>query len=523
MPRRVNTVDSGMRERAAQIVLLVRAFEESDREGRILSPYTRMVATRRALAVTGLSDFSGELAEAAHIRSGETVMRRARLLFNGLVRKLPFLPRVLKVAQLGSSTGPVIIGAALLFGVLTNLLGTGRRINLLSFPLLGLLAWNLAIYLFMAVGGSLRRIRQRPAGRRRLSVRLTGWLMRGALGRRLRGRRFAQGGETGITTKALLRFAGLWDRVAAPLLVSRVRRVLHVGAAAVMVGAIAGMYVRGLAFEYQATWESTWLDVTQVQALLGTVLGPASRVLGLSIPDVTPLRGPDGAGPAAPWINLYAMTTLLFVVLPRTALVLYETWRGARMAARIPVDLNDSYFRGVFTAWRGATRLVRIVPYSFTAQPGGLDALKRLLHDFFGARADIRIRAPLDYGDDAETLMVPGYDVEDGERETAWVVLFNLAQSPEAEVHGRFLEELRATVESRGGQILVLVDVSAYHRTIDAPERRTERSKAWSRVVDEAGLNVVEVAFDRLEGDEILDAVAAARWRAGDAVEGTAG
>ena len=520
MPRQAESFESGMRERGAQIVLLVRAFEEADPEGRILSPYTRMAATRRALAVTGLSDFDGELAEAAHIRSGETVMRRARVLFDALVRKLPFLPRILKVAELGASTGPAIIAAALIAGMFTNLLGTGHRINLLSFPLLGLLGWNLAVYVFMAVCSVLQRVRYCPVGRKRLSARLTGRLLRGALGRRLRGKKVARSPETQVVGKAMVRFAALWNRAASPLLVSRARGVLHVGAAALLVGAIAGMYVRGVAFEYRATWESTWLEAGHVQALLDFVLGPASWVLGLAVPDVAPLRAPDGWGPAAPWINLYAMTALLFVVVPRGALVLYEMWRGARLAAGIPVDLGDSYFRGIFTAWRGATRLVRIVPYSYTAPRGRLDALKRLLHDFFGARADIRMRAPLEYGEEAATLTVPGDDVEAGERETAWVVLFNLAQTPEPEVHGRFLQDLRGGLESSGGQLLVMVDVSAYHGKVDSPERRIERLKAWNRVAGEAGLTAVEVALDEPAGDAVLEAVAAARWRSPEGSEG---
>jgi hypothetical protein len=514
MPQKANSLESGMGERSAQIVLLVRAFEEADPEGRILSTYTRTAATRRALAVTGLSDFDGELVEAAHIRSGETVMRRARVLLDALVRKLPFLPRVLAVVELGASTGPLIIGAALIVGMATNLLGTGRHINLLSFPLLGLLGWNLAIYVFLSVCAVLKHVRYCPVGRKRLSVRLTGWLLRGALGRRLRGRKLARSPETEITAKALVRFAALWNRVAAPLLVSRVRGVLHVAAAALLVGAIAGMYVRGLAFEYRATWESTWLDAGHVQVLLDFVLGPASRVLGLAVPDVAPLRAPDGSGPAGPWINLYAMTALLFVVVPRGALMLLAMWRASRLATRVPIDLGDSYFRGIFTAWRGATRLVRFVPYSFKVSPGKLDALKRLLHDFFGARADIRARVPVEYGEEAATLMAPGDDVEAGERETAWVVLFNLAQTPESEVHGRFLQELRGGLESSGGQLLVMVDVSAYRDKVDSPERRTDRLRAWRRVADEAGLSAVEVALDEPAGDAVLEAVAAARWRA---------
>ena len=123
------------------------------------------------------------------------------------------------------------------------------------------------------------------------------------------------------------------------------------------------------------------------------------------------------------------------------------------------------------------------------------------------------MRAPLEYGEEAATLTAPGDDVEAGERETAWVVLFNLAQTPESEVHGRLLQELRGELESSGGQLLVMVDVSAYHDKVDSPERRIDRLKAWSRVVGEAGLSAVEVALDEPAGDAVLEAVAAARWR----------
>jgi hypothetical protein len=525
-----------MGEERAQVVLLVRAFEEADREGRVISPYARTAATRRALAVTGLYDYAGELSEARNIRNGETVMRRARVLFDGLDRKLPVLRRVLKIAQLGSSTAPAVIGAALVVGLLTNLLGPRRLINLLSLPMLALLAWNMGIYVAMAVS-LVVRLRRRD-GENSLhergwltggaAERLSGIFLRGALGRRLRARTIARSPATTVAAKAIMRFAALWHRMAAPMLAARVRCILHVGAAAVLVGAIVGMYVRGIGFEYRATWESTWLGAAQVQAVLGFVLGPASWVLGGPIPDVLPLRGPGGSGPAAPWIHLYAMTAVLVVLLPRAALALIETWRGRRMARRLPVDLSDAYFTRIFTAWRGATQEVRIVPYSFRPQSGAIDTLKTLLHDFFGARAHIRAREPLAYGDDASALIGdPGATVTGAEqtadREIAWVVLFNLAQSPEAEVHGRFLEQIRVALETRPGKLLTLIDVSTYHGRVEAPERRTERLQAWKRVCSEAGVTAVDVALDRPAGDEVMVAVGAGVCEGSDPGEGVPG
>ena len=67
-----------------------------------------------------------------------------------------------------------------------------------------------------------------------------------------------------------------WARVAAPLYAARAARILHLAAAALALGVIAGLYVRGLAFEYRATWESTFLDPAQVRALLAAALAPGA-------------------------------------------------------------------------------------------------------------------------------------------------------------------------------------------------------------------------------------------------------
>ena len=54
----------------------------------------------------------------------------------------------------------------------------------------------------------------------------------------------------------------------------------------VMAGAVIGMYVRGFAFEYRATWESTWLDASQMQRLMGKYVEEA----GLSPATIKALR-----------------------------------------------------------------------------------------------------------------------------------------------------------------------------------------------------------------------------------------
>ena len=68
---------------------------------------------------------------------------------------------------------------------------------------------------------------------------------------------------------ALARFGESWHRITAPLLAARLRLRLHLGAILAVAGAVAGMYVRGLAFEYRAT--SRWTLVTRGQVASNTV------------------------------------------------------------------------------------------------------------------------------------------------------------------------------------------------------------------------------------------------------------
>jgi len=526
--------DPGVGERRALIILLVRAFEESDPEGLVLPLRERNKATRRALMVTGLSGESGETATAWRIRSGEAVMRRARILFDALGRAHPALQRLLRLAQLGSSTTPVVLGVSLLAGLLTNALGFQRQINLLSFPLIGLLVWNLAVYAGMALAPLVLRGRAVHG----IADFLCEVFFKGAVWRRVHSSRVTAGRvstESRIIVKAVMRFGAMWHRLASRLLAARVRRTLHLGAIAMISGVIVGMYVRGLTFEYRVTWESTWLGPPQVQGLLGLILGPAAWILGVQLPDVAPLRGPTGSGPAALWIHLYALTALLVVVVPRGVLAAYQGMRALALGRALPLDLEEPYFRRLFTAWRGAMRQVEIVPYSYTPRPGALAALKTLLFDYFGARAQVRITDPLPYGGAASAASTGsaappavdgGDDGPEDERETCIVVVFNLAQSPESEVHGAFLEELTLRLDPRHGQLLVVLDVSTYGDRMQEPEQVRQRVDAWTRVVHEAGLTALPIDLQRhlspagsagersKDGatEDLLGAVRAALW-----------
>ena len=343
-----------MRERNAQLVLLVRAFEEVDREGDVLATDQRTAATRRALMVTTREGAQGKFGREGEIPNDETVMRRARLLFNALYRRIPTLYRVLDFARLRSLLGPGVIVIALGLGLAASLVGPWGRVNLLSYPLLALLVWNVAVYVVTFGVRVMRplvkktRWRQSARDRHPVATGLANLVVRVALWRsRFGWRKTADATDEQLrtTSRAFVRFCALWHRLAGPLLVMRVRRTLHLAAMALVAGVVFGMHLWGVLLGYPPAFATLVLEPAQVQAMLGWVLAPAGAVLGAGVPDVTAVAGAAGPADTQVWIRLWAMTALLFVVLPRAVLFLYASWRCSRLASNIPVDLGDGYYR----------------------------------------------------------------------------------------------------------------------------------------------------------------------------------
>jgi hypothetical protein len=113
-------------------------------------------------------------------------------------------------------------------------------------------------------------------------------------------------------------------------------------------GAIAGMFVRGLFLDYHVVWRSTFLnDPSTVAELLRLVLAPAARILQLPVPDAAAalaMMAPDGID-AANWIWLYAASAGLFILIPRTILAGWTAMRLRTTESRLDLRLGDAYFR----------------------------------------------------------------------------------------------------------------------------------------------------------------------------------
>jgi hypothetical protein len=320
----------------------------------------------------------------------------------------------------------LVLALAVAGGLLADAAGPARRIDLLSPPFLAVVGWNLGVYAVLAVA-ALRRKKRPPAQQQR------------ALD---------------------------------------IARLLHAGAAALALGLCIGLYARGLVFDYRAGWQSTFLEPPQVHALLATVLAPASTLTGIAVPGVEGIAalrlaaGATALAPAAAWIHLFAVTLLMFVVLPRAALAARAGLLARRMdaAARVPAT-------AVAAPSPLAPAPCRVLPHALATPDAA--ALVRAL----GAPVDLL--PGVAFGAEGLASVAPGIG--------AVQVLVPLAATPEAEHHGVLLQRLKASAPT------LLVEESAYAaRFRHDPGRIEERRTAWRdfAAAHGAGLRFIDLGAD---------------------------
>lgn len=303
---------------------------------------------------------------------------------------------------------------------------------------------------------------------------------------RLQPDRAQSPGEVQWITASLASYAAHLLHRSRGLVMTHARSLLHMAAAALAIGVIVGLYVRGISLLYQAGWDSTFVEAEGVHRFLSILFAPASWLLSIPMPGVgaiASLRGTAKAN-AAIWIHFWAMTTLLFIILPRTFLAVSAWRRTVRLAGDMYLPSDEPYFRRLLNPYRGKGLLVEVLAYSHRVKEAD-DRLLAFLSEAFGRLADIRMGQSVQYGD-----RHPEFP-SDSDRGLCAVVLFNVAQTPE-ETHSEFLEELKATIQRRGrpNMLLVLLDCEAYAR-IDHEKRLKERCQAWVTLVNECGLRAV--------------------------------
>ena len=144
-----------MTEDEARRIELVRAVELEDRDAALLTREDREQADAYARAAAeshGGRRFERRfLAERAAFASARLTTRHSGLA------------DLLKRSRWPGWLGVAVPLAALFAGVIANELGNGRRMNLLAVPLLGTIAWNLLVHVWIALSALMRRGRRDAA------------------------------------------------------------------------------------------------------------------------------------------------------------------------------------------------------------------------------------------------------------------------------------------------------------------------------------------------------------------------
>lgn len=350
-----------MHERAARRVILAQAIEAGDGQGRLLGQGERdqIDAQARDAALPG--------------GATEPVIAPERFLDLRAQRVIAAVearhPSLAALQDPGSWQGWLTLGlplAAVAAGVLTDVVANPHRVDLVSLPLLAIVAWNLVTYLVLLLGWTLGWRRPHAAGeaRRRRAEGLLHWRRGGA--------------RVGAEVAAFFHLR--WQRATQALSAVRLKKVLHLAAAGWAVGVALSLLARGLVVEYRVGWESTFLDAGQVHAILSLLRLPALLLFPFepfSVPEVASLRFSAGEGAlgGARWVLMYVALLAVVVVLPRLVLAAWCQWRERVLARRVPIDVNEPYYRRVLSLLSAARVHLGLV----THRASDREALLRVL------------------------------------------------------------------------------------------------------------------------------------------------
>jgi hypothetical protein len=463
-----------MNEAAAREVTLLQAFETTQPASPHWAEEDRVWADRVAAEAAGSDAAPDEFIAQRARHAMQRLEPRERIVTRALARPLWRTQWILVSAFI-----------AFVIGLIADSIGPGQRINLLAPPLWAVLLWNAVVYIGLA-GGML-------AALLRCGPRSPGPIVRGM-------QALLRIGAGAPKRGPMQRFAELWTLRSAGLLLLRAETVLHVGAAALALGLIAGLYVRGLVLDYRAAWQSTFLSPEVAHALVAHVLAPASQISGIGLPDVAgfaALRAvpgdPAAGAPAAPWIHLLALTLGLYVVLPRLLLALFSSARAGARTGRFALPLEEPYFQRLLRLQRGGAAQVQVWPYAMTPSPQAVLGLRAVLAESFGARVALQIADVTAFGSEDDTPTAPAANT------THAIAWFDLNATPEMESHGRFVRQLAQALPP-GASAVVLVDETSFKRRFASmPERLAQRRDAWRLFCEPLGTLPV---FTDLEADD---------------------
>jgi len=341
----INKAGSKLLELQIVKILVIQATEENSNN--ILNPMA--VSSANISAIGGKNDF-------------EFIAKRASYLFNLLPDSIKY---VAAIERFPGSWLKIILLISFVSGLLSNYLGPVKLIHVVYNPLTILLVWNILVYLFLVLKSfwqiSIPDIRQNNLSNNSIpedkeekekaksisSNFILDWMIGGIYKGiiQLKSRFVDNNIRVTIIKKIIPAFWLTYKEVAGKSLILRFKSVMNISAIGLLIGALVGVYFRGLFFNYNMIWQSTFVSEPEtIRAMLNILFGPASIILEgnwISAETVQTLLEPGGT-PAGPWIHKMALTTLLIIFIPRAIIALIYNMLAGKSVK--PLDINKPYF-----------------------------------------------------------------------------------------------------------------------------------------------------------------------------------
>ncbi len=483
---------------------MVKALDEVDREGKLVGRIERARATRQAA-----EDFQEWLARGDRTASEGFFQARAEKILGLLPADSP----VRRFAGGAHGLGGYRFWMAILAIILMLVVGLvfspvdTRTINILHFPLYGLILWNLIIYLGLLICNGLRIAGLETGVLCPLRINLAQW--EGKLSLPLRWWRGGGGNKDEeplpLSAQVLQKATGEWVRRGRPLHAARLGIWLHLMAAAILGGMLAGMYLTGLGKEFRVTWESTFLSAEQVHGLFAILFAPLNW-LGITLPSAAEIAEAQAPGSenAARWIFLLSAAGLVYVIIPRLLLAVAAGLKTLQLRRNFPLEWQDDpYFENLLNRparheEKGATL---VLPHSLKLEERERQTLRLLFNDSFGSRMNVEFADAVEYGFEEEVAA----QLQQAGRTTMHnlvVLLFRLSATPEGEVQGQLLTTVQQEARHNrlARRMLVLIDNSGFRERLGGADSETaqsriaQRRQAWEDLC--AGQDVTPVFVD---------------------------
>lgn len=464
-------------------ILWVRTIEEGDLRGEVFAFEERNHCTT---AVTPEGDICGDPTRAATM---EWLSRRATGAISCLTRthgQVASLPR----RHLPWSL--VIAGICLLAfatGIASDRIANHKTINVISAPLLAILAWNFLAYLWNLVTLLLPAKRQASgAGIRTLFAT--------AIGIGIGKPHLPPGrGTHPEWEKFRGNFLARWRTIVEQSELLTLAAALHLGAASLALGQIAGLYLGGLIRRYHAVWESTFLDRADFEKLAQFLFAPARWLTGLPVEITAEMEASatNTGVPADNWIHLCAATLFLLVLIPRLGLALMARTRAqsAWRNATGKLDLSD-YAAGLLRQASGSGMDVAVITCGPKLPEGAHEQLTRSLQYAIGKPRSLRFLEGPAYGEEDD------YRTGLDEAPHVTLLVFPLTTTPEDETQGLLAESVSraaGTPSQGGGHSIALLFAdrfeSKFRNLPEFTDRLQEREAAWSHILSPRGVHPI--------------------------------